>query len=198
MPNNMMDMPDLVTGPDGRPRCRWAASAPEYLDYHDHEWGRPVHDEVALFERLCLEGFQTGLSWLLILRKRAAFRRAFAGFEPAVVARFGAADVRRLVGDPRLVRNRRKVEATIANARAVLALDGTTLAALVWSYAPAARPAPATLQQVPSRTPESAALARDLRRRGFRQVGPTTVYALMQACGIVDDHLPGCCARRSP
>ena len=188
-------MPDLLVGPDGRPRCRWAGSAPEYLDYHDREWGRPVHDEARLFEKLCLEGFQTGLSWLTILRKRAAFRRAFAGFDPAAVAAFGDADVARLLADPGIVRNRRKVEATIANARAVLALEGTSLDELVWSAAPATHPVPASLADLPATTPESIALARELKRRGFRQVGPTTVYALMQACGVVDDHLAGCFVR---
>ena len=188
-------MPDLLVGPDGRPRCRWAGSAPEYLGYHDREWGRPVHDQARLFEKLCLEGFQTGLSWLTILRKRAAFRRAFAGFDPAAVAAFGDADVARLLADPGIVRNRRKVEATIANARAVLALEGTSLDELVWSAAPATHPVPAGLADLPATTPESIALARELKRRGFRQVGPTTVYALMQACGVVDDHLAGCFVR---
>jgi DNA-3-methyladenine glycosylase I len=188
-------VPDLLVGPDGRPRCRWAGSAPEYLDYHDREWGRPVHDQARLFEKLCLEGFQTGLSWLTILRKRAAFRRAFAGFDPAAVAAFGDADVARLLADPGIVRNRRKVEATIANARAVLALEGTSLDELVWSAAPATHPVPASLADLPATTPESIALARELKRRGFRQVGPTTVYALMQACGVVDDHLAGCFVR---
>jgi DNA-3-methyladenine glycosylase I len=188
-------VPDLLVGPDGRPRCRWAGSAPEYLDYHDREWGRPVHDQARLFEKLCLEGFQTGLSWLTILRKRAAFRRAFAGFDPAAVAAFGDADVARLLADPGIVRNRRKVEATIANARAVLALEGTSLDELVWSAAPATHPVPASLADLPATSPESIALARELKRRGFQQVGPTTVYALMQACGVVDDHLAGCFVR---
>ena len=188
-------MPELVPGPDGRPRCRWATSAPEYLDYHDREWGRPVHDQVGLFERLCLEGFQSGLSWLTILRKREGFRRAFAGFDPAVVAGFGDRDVARLLGDPGIIRNHRKVAATIANARAVLALDDTTLPELVWSHAPADHPAPASFAEVPATIPESVALAKELKRRGFRQVGPTTVYATMQACGVVDDHLAGCFVR---
>ncbi|HYY81044.1 MAG TPA: DNA-3-methyladenine glycosylase I [Actinomycetes bacterium] len=188
-------MPDLVPGPDGRPRCRWATSAPEYLDYHDREWGRPVHDQVGLFERLCLEGFQSGLSWLTILRKREGFRRAFAGFDPAVVAGFGDRDVARLLGDPGIIRNHRKVAATIANARAVLALDDTTLPELVWSHAPADHPAPASFAEVPATIPESVVLAKELKRRGFRQVGATTVYATMQACGVVDDHLAGCFVR---
>ena len=188
-------MPELVPGPDGRPRCRWATSAPEYLDYHDREWGRPVHDQVGLFERLCLEGFQSGLSWLTILRKREGFRRAFAGFDPAVVAGFGDRDVARLLGDPGIIRNHRKVAATIANARAVLALDDTTLPELVWSHAPADHPAPASFAEVPATIPESVVLAKELKRRGFRQVGPTTVYATMQACGVVDDHLAGCFVR---
>jgi DNA-3-methyladenine glycosylase I len=189
------DLPDLVPGPDGRPRCHWATSAPEYLEYHDREWGRPVHDQVGLFERLCLEGFQSGLSWLTILRKREGFRRAFAGFDPAVVAGFGDRDVARLLGDPGIIRNRRKVEATIANARAVLALHDTTLPELVWSHAPADHPAPASFAEVPATIPESVALAKELKRRGFRQVGATTVYATMQACGVVDDHLAGCFVR---
>lgn len=183
-----------VTGPDGRARCPWGVSAPEYVAYHDEEWGMPVHDDRGLYERLCLEAFQAGLSWLTILRKREEFRRAFAGFDIAAVAAFGDGDVRRLLGDPGIVRNRAKVEAAIANARAVLGLpDG--LGSLVWSYAPGDRPAPRTMADVPATTPESRALARDLKRRGFRFVGPTTLYALMQACGLVNDHLAGCHAR---
>ena len=186
---------DLLTGPDGRVRCAWAGSRPDYLAYHDLEWGRPVHDERRLFEKLCLEGFQAGLSWYTVLRKREAFRRAFAGFEPARVAAFGEADVERLLADASIIRSRRKIEATVANARALLALGDTTLERLVWTHAPAPRPAPATFRSVPASVPESAALARDLKRRGFRMVGATTVYALMQACGVVDDHLAGCFVR---
>ena len=183
---------DLLTGDDGRARCAWAASAPEYVAYHDAEWGRPVHDDVRLFEKLCLEGFQAGLSWLTILRKRAAFRRAFAGFDPATVAGFGEAEVARLLADPGIVRSRAKVAAAIANARAMVAMTDTNLDRLVWAHAPPARPAPAALSELPASTPESAALAAELKRRGFRFVGPTTVYAMMQACGVVDDHLAGC------
>jgi DNA-3-methyladenine glycosylase I len=178
-------------------RCSWA-SGDEYLAYHDEEWGRPVVDEDALFERLCLEGFQAGLSWLTILRKRPAFREAFAGFEIDAVARFGARDIRRLMGDAGIVRNRLKIEATIANAKAAAALraDGGSLAALVWSAAPAGRRrAPRTLDDVPPTTPESTTLSRELKRRGFRFVGPTTVYAAMQACGMVNDHVLGCVVR---
>jgi DNA-3-methyladenine glycosylase I len=186
---------DLAIGPDGRPRCPWAGSQPDYLTYHDLEWGRPVHDEVRLFEKLCLEGFQAGLSWYTILRKREAFRRAFAGFEPVKIAAFGEADVTRLLGDAAIVRSRRKIEATIANARAMLALGDTTLERLVWTHAPAARPAPTRSGDLPASVPESAALARELKRRGFRMVGATTVYAMMQACGVVNDHLAGCFVR---
>jgi DNA-3-methyladenine glycosylase I len=186
---------DLLTGDDGRARCAWAGSAPEYVAYHDAEWGRPVHDDVRLFEKLCLEGFQAGLSWLTILRKRAAFRRAFAGFDPATVAGFGEAEVARLLADPGIVRSRAKVAAAIANARAMVAMTDTNLDRLVWAHAPPARPAPAALSELPASTPESAALAAELKRRGFRFVGPTTVYATMQACGVVDDHLAGCFVR---
>ena len=178
-------------------RCSWA-SGDEYLAYHDQEWGRPVVDDDALFERLSLEGFQSGLSWLTILRKRPAFREAFAGFSIDAVARFGARDVRRLMADAGIVRNRLKIEATIANAKAAAALraDGGSLAALVWSAAPAGqRRAPRTLNDVPPTTPESTALSRELKRRGFRFVGPTTVYAAMQACGVVNDHVLGCVVR---
>ena len=178
-------------------RCSWA-SGDEYLAYHDEEWGRPVVDDDALFERLSLEGFQSGLSWLTILRKRPAFREAFAGFSIDAVARFGARDVRRLVADAGIVRNRAKIDATMANAKAAAALraDGGSLAALVWSAAPARRRrAPRTLNDVPPNTPESTALSRELKRRGFRFVGPTTVYAAMQACGVVNDHVLGCVVR---
>lgn len=176
-----------------RQRCGWAGSAPEYLAYHDDEWGRPLRGVTAMFERLCLEGFQSGLSWIVILRKRPAFRVAFAGFEPTAVAGFGDADVRRLLADPGIVRNRAKIEATVHNARAVLQLD-TPLDELVWSFAPepGSRPRPATLHEVPAITAESTAMARELKRRGLRFVGPTTCYALMQAAGLVDDHVAGC------
>jgi DNA-3-methyladenine glycosylase I len=184
---------DIAIGADGRPRCGWAGATPIYTGYHDDEWGVPQHDEVRLFEKVCLEAFQSGLSWLTILRKREAFRAAFAGFDPARVAGFGPADVERLMADTGIVRNRAKVLAAIGNARATLELpDG--LSRLLWSYAPdpAARRRPRTFAELTPTTPESTAMAKDLRSRGFRFVGPTTAYALMQACGLVDDHLAGC------
>jgi DNA-3-methyladenine glycosylase I len=175
---------------------------PLYERYHDEEWGRPVTDERGLFERMSLEAFQSGLAWITILRKREAFRAAFAGFEPEAVARFGDDDVARLLGDAGIVRNRAKIEATIANARATVDLHdaGATLHELIWErHRPAPRAAPPqTWAEVPSQTPETVALAKELKRRGFRFVGPTTLYALMQACGVVDDHLAGCPARRAP
>jgi DNA-3-methyladenine glycosylase I len=170
-------------------RCWWGASTPEYLAYHDEEWGRPVHDSRALFEKMCLEAFQSGLSWLTILRKRESFRAAFAGFEIERVAAFGEADVARLMADAGIVRNHAKIEAAIANARAALDLD---LSELLWSFAPEPRPRPRAPSDIPASTPESAAMAKELKRRGFRFVGPTTAYALMQACGLVDDHIEGC------
>jgi DNA-3-methyladenine glycosylase I len=188
----------LAHGPDGRRRCGWALTAPDYIRYHDEEWGRPVTDDRGLFERLCLEAFQSGLSWLTILRKRESFRAAFAGFEIDVVAGFGDADVRRLLADAGIVRNRAKIEATIANARAAAALgqEGGSVAELVWSHRPPARRrAPRTLDDLPASTPEATALAKELKRLGFRFVGPTTAYALMQACGLVNDHLAGCFVR---
>jgi DNA-3-methyladenine glycosylase I len=187
----------LVAGPDGRLRCWWGASTPDYAVYHDEEWGRPLRDDRGMYERLCLEAFQSGLSWLTILRKREAFRAAFANFEPAKVAAFGDEDVARLMGDAGIVRNRQKIDAAIANAKAVAAMerDGESLAELLWSFAPRDRPAPRTPAEVPAVTPESTAMAKELKRRGFRFVGPTTAYALMQACGIVNDHLDGCLAR---
>ena len=183
---------DVVVGTDGRARCRWGQS-PDYLAYHDDEWGYPVRGADALFERLCLEAFQSGLSWLTILRKREAFRAAFAGFAIGEVAAFGLDDVRRLLADPGIVRNRAKIDAAIANARAALALPAG-LPALLWSFAPVPgrRPRPRRLAELPAATPESTAMAAELRRRGFRFVGPTTAYALMQATGMVDDHLVGC------
>jgi DNA-3-methyladenine glycosylase I len=186
-------MTDLVVGEDGLARCAWGASTPDYADYHDHEWGRPVHGADALYERLCLEAFQSGLSWLTILRKRENFRAAFAGFRIPAVAAFTAADVERLMADSGIVRNRAKIEAAIANARAAAEVDD--LDALIWSFAPPDRPAPRSYADVPAVTPESTALAKELKRRGFRFVGPTTAYAGMQACGLVDDHLEGCHAR---
>jgi DNA-3-methyladenine glycosylase I len=183
-----------LPGPDGRLRCPWALSAPDYLDYHDLEWGRPVEGDDAVFERLTLEAFQSGLSWLTILRKRPAFREVFRGFSIEAVAGFGAADVERLMADTRIVRNRAKIEAAVANARMASSLpDG--LAALVASYAPdPVPPRPATLAAVRSTSDESRALARELKRRGGSFVGPTTAYALMQALGLVDDHLIDCVA----
>jgi DNA-3-methyladenine glycosylase I len=187
----------LASGPDGRARCSWAVSAPEYVRYHDEEWGRPVRDDDALFERLCLEAFQSGLAWITILRKREAFRAAFAGFDIRAVAAFGDADRERLLADAGIVRNRAKVDAAIANARAVTELQaaGESLTELVWSFAPEPRPAPRTRADVPAVTPESTVMAKALKRRGLRFVGPTTAYALMQACGLVNDHLDGCAAR---
>ncbi|MGQ0716941.1 MAG: DNA-3-methyladenine glycosylase I [Pseudonocardiales bacterium] len=192
----MSDLSGPAPGPDGRPRCPWAISAPDYCSYHDTEWGVALHGEAALFERLSLEAFQSGLSWLTILRKRNAFRRAFAGFDPVVVAAFTDDDVARLLTDAGIVRNRAKIEATVRNARAATEL-GEDLDALLWSYAPdpAGRPAPRTVADVPARTPESEALALALRRRGFTFVGPITCHALMQATGMVDDHLAGCFRR---
>ena len=192
-------MGDLITGADGLARCGWATDAEDYVRYHDEEWGRPVHDDRALFEKVTLEAFQSGLSWLIILRKREAFRTAFAGFDPARVAAFGDADVERLMGDAGIVRNRAKIEATVANAGAALAMAnaGESLAELLWGFAPdpGERPAPKSMADVPASTGESAAMAKELKRRGFRFVGPSTAYALMQACGLVNDHLAGCCAR---
>lgn len=177
---------------DGLRRPPWAARDPLLREYYDTEWGMPVHDEAGLYERLVLEGFQSGLSWVTILRKRPAFREAFAGFSPDAVAAFGPEDVARLMADERIVRNRRKIDAAVANARAVIELrkDGG-LAELIWSYKPERTPAPRTMDEVPSRSPESEALANDLKRRGFSFVGPVTVFALMEAIGVVDTHLVG-------
>ncbi|MET7305941.1 DNA-3-methyladenine glycosylase I [Streptomyces sp. NPDC005134] len=182
---------------DGRLRCSWALSTDDYLVYHDTEWGRPVHGDDALFERLCLEAFQSGLSWLTILRRREGFRSAFAGFKIPAVAEFTDADKERLLADAGIIRNRAKIEATLANAEVLADWPDGELDALIWSYAPdpATRPAPRTLGDVPAVTPESTALAKDLKKRGLRFIGPTTAYALMQACGLVDDHLADCVAR---
>jgi len=180
-----------ILGEDGLARCPWGVSAPDYVAYHDEEWGRPVRDDRGLYERLCLEAFQSGLSWLTILRKREGFRAAFAGFDLEKVAAFDASDVERLMADAAIVRNRAKIEAAIANARAALDLPGG-LAATVWRYADPDAPAPRTTADVPASTPGSQALAKELKKHGFRFVGPTTVYALMQACGLVDDHLVDC------
>ncbi|BDU08286.1 DNA-3-methyladenine glycosylase I [Nocardia cyriacigeorgica] len=172
-------------------RCPWSLESQLYRDYHDTEWGRPLHGDDAMFERLCLEAFQSGLAWITILRKRPAFRAAFAEFAIEKVARFDDSDRARLLADPGIVRNRAKIDAAIANARVALELD-TSLDELIWSFAPPPRPRPRTLADVPAITPESTALAKELKRRGFRFVGPTTAYALMQATGLVDDHLADC------
>jgi DNA-3-methyladenine glycosylase I len=185
----------VVAGPDGKLRCPWGMSASDYLAYHDEEWGRPVHGDQAIFERLCLEAFQSGLSWLTILRKRENFRKAFAGFDIETVAAFGPADVERLLNDSGIVRNRAKVNAAISNARAALTLpDG--LSNLVWSYAEdEQRAIPRTIDEVPSVTQASKRLAAELRKHGFTFTGPVTAYAAMQACGIVNDHLAECFVR---
>jgi DNA-3-methyladenine glycosylase I len=188
---------EAIPGPDGRLRCPWGLSAPDYVTYHDEEWGRPVHGDDALFERLCLEAFQSGLSWITILRRREGFRRAFAGFEIAAVAAFGEADRERLLADEGIIRNRAKVDATLANAKLLAQWSPGELDGLIWSYAPdpAHRPVPRTVAEVPAVTEESTALSKALKKRGLRFVGPTTAYALMQACGLVDDHVTGCVAR---
>jgi DNA-3-methyladenine glycosylase I len=182
-----------VTGPDGLARCPWGAGDPLNLAYHDTEWGLPVHGESAYLERLTLEAFQSGLSWRTILAKRPAFREVFAGFDADTVAAYDQADVERLMADARIVRNRRKIEAALVNAAATVALrDQGGLEQLVLSFRPAAPPAPGTTEQVPATTPDSLALSKALKKAGFAFVGPTTMYALMQAIGIVDDHLVGC------
>jgi len=189
----------LTMGEDGLARCGWAGTDPEYIRYHDEEWGRPLHGDRPLFEKICLEGFQAGLSWITILRRRAGFREAFAGFDPAVLARLDEGDVERLMGDARIIRNRAKIRATIGNAIALEALtaaggDGA-LDRLVWSFAPssdARRPRRQTLAELPAVTEASTELSKALKRLGFRFVGPTTMYALMQSAGLVDDHLAGC------
>jgi DNA-3-methyladenine glycosylase I len=183
-----------VPGPDGLLRCPWALASPDYRAYHDEEWGRPVRTDAGIFERLSLEAFQSGLAWLTILRKRDSFRAAFRGFAPEAVAAFGPADEARLLADAGIVRNRAKIRAVIGNARAALAVPGG-LAALVWRYAGPPAPAPVTLADVPAWTPASRACARELRGLGFSFVGPVTVYAALQACGVVDDHLAGCFCR---
>jgi DNA-3-methyladenine glycosylase I len=189
-----MDDHGVTIGADGLARCPWAGSDPLYLGYHDTEWGRPLRGENELFERICLEAFQSGLAWITILRKRENFRAAFAGFEIGKVAEFGEADVARLLADEGIVRNRAKVNAAIANARAARELDGG-LTELIWSHAPAEQPCPRTTKEIPATSPESVALAKALKKAGFVFVGPTTAYALMQACGLVDDHLVDCHAR---
>ncbi|WP_292873867.1 DNA-3-methyladenine glycosylase I [Microbacterium sp.] len=184
---------DIRVGADGVARCAWAGDDDEYRRYHDEEWGRPLHGDRALYEKLSLEGFQAGLSWITILRKRPAFRAAFAGFEPALVAAFDEADVERLMADAGIVRNRAKIEAVISNARLVAALEEGALDALLWSFAPTVpRPRPRSFAEIPATTPASEAASKALRTAGFRFVGPTTVYALMQSAGMVDDHVEGC------
>ena len=189
----------VSTGPDGKPRCWWCLGAPEYLGYHDDEWGRPLHGETELYERLVLEAFQSGLSWLTILRKRENFRRAFDGFEIDRVAGYGDKDVARLLSDSGIVRNRKKIGAAITNAQAaqVLHSGGETLDELIWSFAPdpGTRPVPRTDADLQATTAESTAMAKELKRRGFVFVGPTTAYATMQAVGLVNDHLAGCAFR---
>jgi DNA-3-methyladenine glycosylase I len=189
---SVIPRPELVLGDDGLTRCGWGASSDEYRRYHDEEWGTPQHDPTRLFEKVCLEGFQAGLSWITILRRRPAFREVFHDFEPERVAAMTEADVERLLGDERIIRHRGKIEATIQNARATLALE-MPIEQLLWGFAPAPRAvAPASFAEVPATTPESTAMSKELRRRGYRFVGPTTMYALMQAAGMVDDHLSGC------
>jgi DNA-3-methyladenine glycosylase I len=183
-----------AAGPDGRLRCPWGVGSAEYLAYHDEEWGRPVHGDRAIFERLCLEAFQSGLSWLTILRKRENFRAAFAGFDIPSVAAFGHDDVQRLLADTGIIRNRAKINAAIANARAALDVPGG-LSELVWKYGGEQVPAPQTMADVPAQTAASKALSAELRRSGFTFTGPVTAYATMQACGIVNDHLAACAFR---
>lgn len=189
-------MTGTVPGPDGRARCPWGLSTADYVAYHDTEWGRPVHGDDALYERLCLEAFQSGLSWITILRRREGFRKAFADFEIAAVAEFGPADAERLMADEGIIRNRAKIEATLANAKVLADWEPGQLEELIWSHAPGtpARP-PRAVTDVPAITPESAALSKALKKTGIRFVGPTTAYALMQACGLVDDHLADCAFR---
>jgi DNA-3-methyladenine glycosylase I len=190
--------PGVITGEDGIARCPWAAAPPIYVDYHDTEWGMPVRGERALFERIMLEAFQSGLSWLTILRKREAFREAFADFDPDIIARFSDGDVARLMQNAGIVRNRQKIEATRTNARAVIALRAEGgLDELIWSHQPEATPAPAVPGEVPTTSPKSKALAKALKARGFVFVGPTTAHALMEAIGMIDTHLTGCHRRGS-
>lgn len=191
----------LTLGDDGKPRCGWCGNDALYRDYHDHEWGRPVHDDVRLFEKICLEGFQSGLSWLTILRKRENFRKAFAGFDPAKVARFDGRQVRRLLGDAGIVRHRGKIESAIHNARCALELQTEfgSLDAYFWQHVPPNKERPKRMRHVElmklAKTPTSTALSKDLKKRGWTYVGPTTVYAFMQAMGLVNDHLEGCYVR---
>ncbi|MEU6087893.1 DNA-3-methyladenine glycosylase I [Streptomyces sp. NPDC047085] len=189
-----------VIGPDGLRRCPWALTTEDYVEYHDEEWGRPVHGDDALFERLSLEAFQSGLSWITILRRRPGFRAAFADFRIEKVAAFTDEDRDRLLADPGIIRNRAKIDATLANARVLADWSEGDLDTLIWSHAPApdTRPVPKALSDVPAVTPESTALSKALKKRGLKFVGPTTAYALMQACGLVNDHLEACVARSAP
>jgi DNA-3-methyladenine glycosylase I len=185
-------MTSLITGTDGRARCAWSGADAEYQRYHDEEWGVPLHGDRALFEKIALEGFQAGLSWITILRKRPRFREVFEGFEPERVARFEEDDVERLMEDAGIIRNRAKILATIGNARLVEQMGEGELDEFVWSFVPAARPRPRSFDDVPAVTAESTAMSKALRKRGFRFVGATTMYALMQSAGLVDDHVEGC------
>lgn len=188
----------VVIGDDGRPRCSWGASSEDYARYHDTEWGRPTIDERTLFEKICLEGFQSGLSWITILRKRENFRAAFSNFDAAAVAAFDEVDVERLLGDAGIIRHRGKIEATINNAQRLVELHeaDTSLGALIWSYEPATWPAPSSMSDVAAVTDASGALAKQLKKLGFKFVGPTTAYAAMQAMGIVNDHMTDCWIRQ--
>ncbi len=191
-------MSDLRAGPDGLPRCAWVGDDAEYRRYHDREWGQPLHGDRALFEKMALEGFQAGLSWITILRKRPRFREVFAGFDPTLVAGFTEDDVDRLMGDAGIIRNRAKILATIGNARLVAAMEPGELDTLMWSFAPAARPRPRDFSEVPATTSASDAMSKELKKRGFRFVGSTTMYALMQSTGMVDDHIEGCHRATAP
>jgi len=193
-------MTGLIKGDDRLLRCGWCGTDPDYVRYHDTEWGRKVGDDTVIFEKLCLEGFQSGLSWLTILRKRESFRRAFKGFDPMAVSRFGEREIKRLLADASIVRHRGKIEATINNARVTLAVQNEldSLSRLIWSFAPTGKQrAPKNLADLPASTPESAALSKELQRRGFKFVGPTTTYAAMQSLGLVNDHLNGCHVRQA-
>ncbi len=185
-------MAEMNLTPSNRTRCSWANSTPRYMAYHDEEWGVPLHGDRELYERVALEGFQAGLSWITILNKRDRFREVFSGFDPAVVASFDETDVERLMADAGIIRNRQKIMAAIHNARLVLEMQPGEFDALLWSFAPTASPLPETEADVPSTSPESIAMSKELRRRGFKFVGPTTMYALMQSTGMVDDHVTSC------
>ncbi len=188
----------IVIGTDGRPRCRWGSSSDDYARYHDTEWGRPTVDERTLFEKICLEGFQSGLSWITILRKRDNFRAAFSDFDAARIAEFDDTDVERLLGDAGIIRHRGKIEATINNAQRLVELHaaGTSLGALIWSFEPDTWPSPSSMSDVAAVTDESKALAKHLKKLGFKFVGPTTAYAALQAMGIVNDHMANCWVRQ--